>query len=141
MVRVIDNTAKRFLLLKRYPQAKVAYERALTIQRSNTSISSEQQERLSAPIYHQLGRVVQDQRQWEEAEKNYLEALRIYAHFQDQHNLGITLQSLARIVPECPGLAGRVAEILGMTADEAQELLDGLRPEPPGPKADAAAAE
>jgi tetratricopeptide (TPR) repeat protein len=77
-----------------------------------------------ASTYHQLGRVAEEQRQWAEAEKNLLEALRIYAEFEDRYHIGITLRSLARIAPERPGLAGRIAEILGTTADQAQELLD-----------------
>jgi len=81
---------------------------------SNSTIRYEQ-----AGTYHQLGRLAEEHRQWAEAEKNYLEALRIFREFQDQRNLGITLRSLARIAPECPGLAGRVAGVLGATLDEA----------------------
>jgi hypothetical protein len=54
--------------------------------------------------------------------------------FQDQRGQGITLQSLARIRSQCPGLPGRVAEILGVTVDQVQELF-GASPQPdaPGP--------
>jgi hypothetical protein len=81
-----------------------------------------------ASIYHQLGRVAEEQGQWAETEKNYREALRIFREFKDPHNLQITLGSLARIGPESLGLAGRVAEILGVTPDQAQELLDRSGP-------------
>ncbi len=76
-----------------------------------------------AGTYHQLGRVAQEQRQWAEAEQNYLVALQIYVEFKDRHNLGIVLRSLARIRPERPGLPARVAEILGTTAAQVEEIF------------------
>ena len=100
MVGVIDDTAARFLLLKRYPQAKAAYERALAILRSNTSIPPEERRRASASIYHQLGVVAQEQRQWEEAEKNLLEALRIDVEFDDRHEQASTYAQLGRVAQE-----------------------------------------
>jgi hypothetical protein len=52
----------------------------------------------------------------------------------------MTLRNLARIGSECPGLAGRVAEILDVTADQAQGPLNahGAKPEASGPEVDAA---
>ena len=100
MVGALDGAAKRFLLLKRYPQAKAAYERALSIHLANTSISPEQRKEVSASIYHQLGMVAEEQRQWPEAEQNYREALRIYVEFNDRysqasayHNFGSVAQA------------------------------------------------
>jgi tetratricopeptide (TPR) repeat protein len=100
MVGVIDDAAKRFLTLKRYPQAKAAYERALAILRSNASIQPEQQRKISASIYHQLGRVAEEQRQWKEAEKNYREALRIFVEFNDRYEQARTYHQLGSVAQE-----------------------------------------
>jgi tetratricopeptide (TPR) repeat protein len=100
MIGVIDDAANRFLLLKRYPQAKAAYQRALTILSANTGITSEQRKKLPASIYHQLGIVAQDQRQWEEAEENYREALRIFIEFNDRYSQASTYHQLGRVAQE-----------------------------------------
>ena len=100
MVGVIDNAAKRFLFLKRLELAKAAYERALTIHRSNSSLSPQQREQLQASIYFQLGRVAQEQRQWGEAEKNYREALRIKIEFNDRYGQADTYHQLGMVAAE-----------------------------------------
>ena len=51
------------------------------------------------PTYHQLGIVAQEQRQWEQAEQYYQQALQIYIEYNDRyaqartyHQLGIVAQ-------------------------------------------------
>ena len=97
MVGALDGAAKRFLLLKRYPQAKAAYERALSIHLANTSISPEQRKEVSASIYHQLGMVAAEQRQWPEAERNYREAL---VEFNDRYSQASTYHQLGMVAEE-----------------------------------------
>jgi tetratricopeptide (TPR) repeat protein len=118
---VVDGAAKRFLLLKRFGDAEAGYRRALGLL---LSTPTKERTKFSASIYHQLGAVAREQRQWAEAEKNLREALRIFVEFQDQHNLAITLQSIISMASERPGMKDRVAEILGWPAEDVQKLFE-----------------
>ena len=61
-VSVIDNIAKRQLLLKNIKMQKHLYQKALAIWLKNKSYDADQIKQLSASIYHQLGMVAQEQR-------------------------------------------------------------------------------
>ena len=97
MAGAVDDAANRFRLLKRYPQAQAAYERALAILQSNTSLTPEQRGKGSASIYQQLGMVAEEQRQWLEAERNYREALRIQVEFNDRYSQASTYHMLGMV--------------------------------------------
>ena len=55
-----------------------------------------------------------------------LKALALFAEFKDQHSMASALGDLARIrqAGGDESLAGRVAEVLGVSAEEAAKLLD-----------------
>lgn len=97
MVGAVDGAAKRFLLLKRYTEAKAAYEQAIEILRANRGGGSQSVLRL---IYHQLGVVAQQQRQWAEAGWNYREALRIGEEFNDRYGQARTYHQLGMVAEE-----------------------------------------
>jgi len=71
MVSLLDNLANWHRLLKQYPEAEDAYQRALALLQKNTAFDAEEIEKNTALIYHRLGLVVQGQRKWEEAEQYY----------------------------------------------------------------------
>ena len=132
LVGVIDNIAKRQLLLKRYEAAQASYQRALSIWLGNKSYPEETIKRRSASIYHQLGMVAEEQRQWDQARGYFLIALETYMSFQDTHNLAIVVHSLARL-QQASGdttLPVAVAEILGSSPEEAEKLLRDMFPLP-----------
>ena len=55
---------------------------------------------LAGRTYHQLGIVAQEQRQWEQAEQYYKEALAIYVEFQDRYSQARTYHQLGRVAQE-----------------------------------------
>ncbi|MHB8600667.1 MAG: tetratricopeptide repeat protein, partial [Ktedonobacteraceae bacterium] len=96
---VIDNIAKRQLLLKRYTEAEESYKKTLSILLKNKAYSEDQIKQFSASIYHQLGYVAQEQRQWKQAEQYYQHALQLkieynarYEQASTYHQLGIVAQ-------------------------------------------------
>lgn len=98
-VGVIDNIGKRQLALKEYKAAEISYQKALALHLQITILDTAISKILSAGIYHQLGRVAQEQRQWQQAEHYYQQALHIkikYNHRHEQaktyHQLGIVAQ-------------------------------------------------
>jgi uncharacterized protein HemY len=67
---------------------------------ANTSLDTEERRRLSASIYHQLGMVAQEQRQWEQAEDYYQKALQISIDFNDRYAQAGTYHQLGRVALE-----------------------------------------
>lgn len=72
LVGVIDNVAKRFLQSQQYKLAEQTYQKVLTIVQS---AGAKQSSESSAGIYHNLGRVAQEQQQWEQANTRYQQAV------------------------------------------------------------------
>lgn len=65
-----------------WPQAEHYYQQAL-------DIKIEFDDRSQASTYRQLGRVAEEQRQWESADERYLGAMKTYVEADDTHNLAI----------------------------------------------------
>ena len=162
---VFDRLAYSNLNLKQYDEAQKAYERGLALIGRLISSSAEWRGKAKASTYHQLGRVAEEQRRWEEAESHYrqalglyvefndrysqantygqlglmaetreqwpqaadvlLQALAIFVDFGDQHNLAQVIRILARVYQASGDgtIVGRVAGLLGVSADEAARLL------------------
>ena len=78
--------------------------------------------------YHQLGRVAEEQRRFAEAADLYLKALTLFAEFEDGHSMAIVLRSLARLRQASgdESLTGKIADVLGVSAEEAAKLLDAV---------------
>jgi tetratricopeptide (TPR) repeat protein len=78
--------------------------RVLTLPKwDNKQYPPEEIRRHSASIYHQLGRVAQEQRRWEQAEQYYQKVLAIFIEFNDRyeqagtyHQLGVVAQAQRR---------------------------------------------
>ena len=99
-VGVIDDIAKRHVLLKQYTQAEAFYQKALAVHLANKMDDEKTIKHNSASIYHQLGIVAQGQRQWFQAETYYQQALQIYVEFQDRYEQAGTYHQLGRVAEE-----------------------------------------
>lgn len=123
-VRLLGTIANRQLDLKQYQAAGDSYKSLLEMLQT---VPSDERKRgiLQARTYHQLGMVAQEQRQWEQAEAGFLEALEIFVEYKEAHNTGIVLRSLARLWQEKKetSLVERVAALVGMTTEETEKLF------------------
>ncbi len=97
--RVIDDIALRQLSLKQYAAAEASYQKVLSFLFNNQQLDADTIKKQSASIYHQLGRVAQEQRRWQQAEQYYQQALQIFIEYNERysqastyHNLGIVAQ-------------------------------------------------
>ena len=105
---VIDDIAKRQLLLKNYKEAESLYQKALDIHLKLKIFDANQLKKGSASIYHQLGMVAEEQRQWEQAEAHYQQALQIDIEYQDRYEQAENLPPLGQGGPEAAAVgAGR----------------------------------
>jgi tetratricopeptide (TPR) repeat protein len=127
---VIDNIAKRQLLMREYDGARVSYQRALATFDRIEGLDPRLVGLLRAGILHNLGIVAQEQRRFAEAEDAYKKALEIKLAFNERHNAANTYHQLGIMAQK----QRRFAE-----AEDAYNkawrstLLSTIAPEPPAP--------
>jgi tetratricopeptide (TPR) repeat protein len=97
---VMDEIARRQLLLKQYIAAEESYQKALAILLAIKSYDADTIKKLSASIYHQLGMVAEEERQWEQAEQYYRQALQIYIEYNDRYQQALTYYQLGIVAEE-----------------------------------------
>ncbi len=84
------------LLLKEYEKAEIAYQQALKfIDEQNILLGKPK-----ATVYHQLGAVAQEQRQWETAVRHYEQVLAIFIEFDDKHGQTRLFHGFGRVAEE-----------------------------------------
>ncbi len=104
---------------RQWAQAEQHYRQAL-------GIFVEFDDRYSqAKSYYDLGMVAQEQGQWAEAEGHYRQALAVLVEFGDEHNRDMTIRNMMRLWQESglDSVPGTVAEVLGISRAEAEELM------------------
>ncbi len=99
-VSVIDYIANYQRLLKHYRAAEESYKKALSIWFGNKSYEDEKKKQMSASIYHELGRVMHEQRNWQQAEQYYKKALEIKIEFNDRRGQALSYHNLGDISQE-----------------------------------------
>ena len=99
-VRIIGDIANQQLELKDYKAAEVSFQRALKLATELEHHDKEEQAELNGTIYHQLGMVAQEQRQWEQAEQYYQQALQIKIEYNDRYAQAATYHQLGAVAEE-----------------------------------------
>ena len=97
---VIDDIGRRQLSLKTFDVAERSFQRALTLLQANQHYPPDQIRKLSASIYHRLGYVAQEQRQWAQAEAHYQQALALNIEFHDRYSQASTYHNLGMVAQE-----------------------------------------
>jgi tetratricopeptide (TPR) repeat protein len=98
-VGVIDDIATRQLQLHQLDRARTTYERALAVLDDLDGLDPRKAALLRASTFHQLGRVAQAQRRFEEAGIAYKKALNTQA-FDDRHSAAITYHQLGTLAQD-----------------------------------------
>ena len=98
-IRIFGTIATRLRKLRQYTEAETAYQEVLTLATQIGNIDEKERGKLMATTYHNLGMVAEEQRQWEQAEQYYQQALQIKMEYNDRyaqagtyHQLGIVAQ-------------------------------------------------
>jgi tetratricopeptide (TPR) repeat protein len=82
LTTVLDDIARRQLLLMKYVDAEISYQKVIKLNNSNNKLTTEEKLKRSATIYHQLGRLAQEQRKWRESEESFKKALQLFIDFK-----------------------------------------------------------
>ncbi|QTA89392.1 tetratricopeptide repeat protein [Desulfonema magnum] len=114
-VVIVDDIARHQLFLGRYSEAERSYQAALNIWLQNEDYDAAMIRKKSGTIYHQLGRVAQEQREWKRAGEYFLKDLEITKEFNDLKGMTTTLRNLRRLWKESGDekLPEAIAEVLG----------------------------
>jgi tetratricopeptide (TPR) repeat protein len=99
-VRIFGNIATRQLKLKQYEAAEAAYQEVLILASQIEDIDEKGRGELKSKTYHGLGRVAQEQRQWQQAELYYQQALQIYIEYNDRYKQAGTYHNLGNVAQE-----------------------------------------
>ena len=101
IVTTLQGLASSYLDTKNYLQARDYYQKAIELIQQLSGIEENQRQLFFSTIYHQLGLVAYELREWEEARSKYQQALAIKIEYGDRyeqagtyHNLGIVAQKL-----------------------------------------------
>jgi tetratricopeptide (TPR) repeat protein len=99
----LDCLANAYLQTKQFSRARQTYQKQLEAIAALRSIDTRRKGISTASTYHQLGRVAQELREWDDARHNYHQVLAIYVEFGNQysqagtyHNLGVLAQELRK---------------------------------------------
>ncbi len=117
MLGVIDDIADRQLSLKQYKEAEASYQKTLSIWLENKGYDADDIRKMSASIYHQLGIVAEEQRQWQQAEQYYQQALQIRLEYNDRYEPGQHLPSVGHRGPGAAAVAAGRAVLPAGLAD------------------------
>jgi tetratricopeptide (TPR) repeat protein len=123
--RALVIAANRQVRLKQYESAKKIYQEALQILEM-AELDMKQRRLWQATACHQLGRVAQEQRKWQEAEKLLIQSLSIFQEYDDNHSSSIALGTLARLwqaTSHDASILQRVASVLEVSQEEVEKLL------------------
>jgi tetratricopeptide (TPR) repeat protein len=97
---VYARLATTYFVLKQYELARKAYENSLDIVENLQGVTEKMRGNYTAIIYHQLGNVAFEQRQWATAESHYRQALAIKIEFNDRYSQASTYHQLGRVAQE-----------------------------------------
>ena len=100
LMRVSGDVAQRQIKLRMYQEAAATYLAQLPHIEQLQGYPEQQRGQWKATVYHQLGYVAQEQRQWLQAEHSYQQALALTIEFNDRYSQASTYHQLGRVAQE-----------------------------------------
>ncbi len=99
-LRVLADIARRQLLTQQLDASAQTYQRCLDLIEQLSANDERQRARWRAVAYHNLGTIAQRQRQWEQAERHFKQALQIDIEFNDRYSQARTYHHLGMVAQE-----------------------------------------
>jgi len=98
--RLIGDIANRQIGLKRHKEAEAAYQKLLKLVSQLKYIDEKERGELKANTYHNLGAVAQEQREFQQAEQYYQQALQLKIEYNDCYEQAGTYHNLGSVAME-----------------------------------------
>jgi tetratricopeptide (TPR) repeat protein len=100
IVAALGDMANRLMKTRQYENAGKLYEEILLNLKNLDGIEEKMCASLLAGTYYQLGMVAQEQREWEQAEQYYLQAMEIFIDLNDRYYLASIYHQLGMVEQE-----------------------------------------
>ncbi len=116
IVGALGNLAIAYNNTKNYEQAKQTYLKVIELTQNLQGVDEQQKASILGTTYHNLGRVAQELREWEQARSYYQQAIEIKIEYGDRYEQAGTLHQL-----------GGVAEGVGELSQAKSYYLQALQ--------------
>ncbi len=100
LARIIGDIAIRQYNLKQYAAAEKSQKKKLELVSQLEQIDEKECSSMKAITYHNLGMVAQKQRQWQQAEQYYQQALQLKIEYNDRYHQASTYHQLGMVAEE-----------------------------------------
>jgi tetratricopeptide (TPR) repeat protein len=100
IIAIIVEAGSKYLQSKNYQKVKEIYQKSLELLKPISESYSQSKQSLQASTLHQLGRVAQELREWEQARSYYRQALEIFIEYGARYEQASTLHQLGRVAQE-----------------------------------------
>ncbi|TRU47331.1 MAG: tetratricopeptide repeat protein [Microcystis aeruginosa Ma_QC_Ch_20071001_S25] len=100
IIATIVEAGSKYLQSKNYQKAKEIYQKSLELLKPISESYSQSKQSLQAVTLHQLGRVAQELREWEQARSYYRQALEIFIEYGARYEQASTLHQLGIVAQE-----------------------------------------
>jgi len=100
IVMALDRLACCYLQTQAYQEAGESYQKVLKLWQELSDLEERQKQLYIASTLHNLGRVAEELREYEQAKHYYQQALDIYIAFSDRFSQADTLHQLGRVAQE-----------------------------------------
>ncbi|NCT62721.1 MAG: tetratricopeptide repeat protein [Microcystis aeruginosa G13-01] len=97
IIAIIVEAGSKYLQSKNYQKVKEIYQKSLELLKPISESYSQSKQSLQASTLHQLGRVAQELREWEQARSYYQQALEIYIEYGNRYEQASTLHQLGMV--------------------------------------------
>ncbi|MFM6562799.1 MAG: tetratricopeptide repeat protein, partial [Microcystis panniformis] len=116
IVGALGNLANTYTGTKNYEQAKQTYLKVIELTQNLQGVDEQQKASILGTVYHNLGRVAEELREWEQARSYYQQAIEIKIEYGDRYEQAGTLHQL-----------GGVAEGVGELSQAKSYYLQALQ--------------
>ncbi len=100
IIAIIVDAGSKYLQSKNYQKAKEIYQKSLELLKPISESYSQSKQSFQAITLHQLGRVAQELREWEQARSYYQQAIEIFIEYGDRYEQAGTLHQLGIVAQE-----------------------------------------
>jgi tetratricopeptide (TPR) repeat protein len=100
IIAIIVEAGSKYLQSKNYQKAKEIYQKSLELLKPISESYSQSKQSLQASTLHNLGRVAQELREWEQARSYYRQALEIKIEYGARYEQASTLHCLGIVAQE-----------------------------------------
>ncbi|MCA2655404.1 tetratricopeptide repeat protein [Microcystis sp. M061S2] len=100
IINALASLALAYQDTKNYEQAKQTHPKVIELTQNLQGVDEQQKASILGTVYHNLGRVAEELREWEQARSYYQQAIEIFIEYGDRYKQAGNLHQLGRVAQE-----------------------------------------